>query len=197
MSKNTKIKDRKNQLNLLIVLAVGIAFVLGCGKTEADKKADAERQARPAKFMAALQDFSTKPTKAALVQQPYLNGKVAVLSQTTGTNSPYAYSSSFWLPNLVNTANDNPEDVKTVVFRDCRESGKSVYKTTENPPREVPATFYECDLTIVDRTIQSVIFVKKFPANLMEKISISETSKSVSIIPDREMSEFLKSLPQK
>lgn len=188
---------KRKQADLIIIFLLATAFVLGCGKSESDKKADAERQARPAKFMAALKDFSVKPAKVALTQQPYLTGKVAVLSQTTGTNSPYNYSSAFWVPNLMNTTNDNPEDVKTVIFRDCWVSGKSVYRTADNPSREVPATFTDCEMTIVDRTIQSVIFVKKFPANLLEKIRISDASDSVSITPDREMGEFLKTLPQK
>lgn len=192
---------KTNYLNLIALIVVGILIVLGCGKSEADKKADAERQVRPAKFMEALKEFSVKPAKAALVQQPYLIGKVAVLSSTDGKsltpNSPYGYSNYSMLPNLVDTTKDNPEDVKTVVLEDCRTVGKTVYRLKDEPSREIPATLTDCEMTIIDQTIQAVIFVKKFQANPQANIKIWEKSESVSVTPSDEMNAFLKSLPQK
>ncbi|MCY7348363.1 MAG: hypothetical protein LH614_19380 [Pyrinomonadaceae bacterium] len=180
-------------------LAIGIAVVMGC-KSEADKKLEAERMARPAKYVAALPDFSRKPEKVALVQQPYLKGKIAVLSSTDGKstfgNAGFGWAITTGLPNLVDTVKEDPEAVKTVVLEECKSSKQGFYTTTENPPRQIPAVYHDCQMTIIDRTIQSVIYIKNFQAASMEKVSISPTSTSVTLTPTREMEEFLKSLPQ-
>ncbi len=190
---------KKNRINLIVILAIAVAVGIGC-KSEEDKKLEAERLARPAKYVAALPDFSRKPEKVALVQQPYLKGKIAVLSSTDGKGnfgSPFGWAVVTGIPNLVDTMKEDPEAVKTVVLEECKSSKQGFYTTTENPPRQIPAVYIDCRMTIIDRSIQSVIYIKNFQAASMEKVSISPTSETVTMSPDKEMTEFLKSLPQR
>lgn len=180
-----------NYINLITVFAVGIAILMGC-KSDEEKRLDAEKLERPAKFGAARADFSRKPAKIALVQQPYLKGKVVVLSSLNG--GEFGYQAVRELSNLEAAT---PEEVGTVVLKECKSVQRGVYRTNENPPRELPAIAVDCQMNLIDRANSTVYFVKNFVTEPIKDARVGELSNDITSTPTLEMNAFLKSLPQK
>ncbi len=178
----------------MLVSAALLFVLLGCGKTEEEKQRDKARQERPAKFAAARLDLARKPAKTALVNDPFIKGKVVVLESTDGAEPHYAY---FPPPEFASLEAMTPEEVGTVVLKECRSTQKGVYRTTENPPREVPAIAIDCDVSLIDRQAGAVYFVKRFEGKLSEQASISTTSNSVAKGPTDEINKFLGALPKR
>lgn len=180
--------------DIYCIAAVILLVVLGCGKTEEEKQRDKLRQERPGKFNAARPDFARKPSRTVLVNDPFIKGKVVTLESTDGAEPHYAY---FPPPEFTALEAMTPEEVGTVVLKECRSTQKGVYRTTENPPREVPAIAIDCDVSLIDRQAGTVYFVRRFEGKLNEQASISDTSNSVSKGPSDEINKFLGSLPKR
>ncbi|MEQ1606489.1 MAG: hypothetical protein ABL999_16635 [Pyrinomonadaceae bacterium] len=178
-----------------ILAVVAILFVaLGCGKSEEEKKADAAKSERGPKFYKARLDLAKKPAKTALVQEPFIKGTVVVLTSTDGSEPVYAPYPPMEFRSL--EAN-SPEELGTVVLEECRSTQKGVYRTKEDPPREVPAMAIDCDVSLIDHQARAVYFVKKFEGKLNEQASISQSSNSVYKGPNEEINKFLGDLPRK
>src|SRR5215203_6743651 len=151
--------------NVLLITAVMLIIVLGCNdkEEEAQRKRDKEA-AENLRIHAA--ELAKLPDKTQLTDEPYIKGKMAIVRRDDG-KSFYMFD-----PDLARYGDDyarTPEEVQTVVLRVCQRTQKGVYKTNENPPRELPAFATDCDVTIVDRSIQAVIFKKHFDANLRDE----------------------------
>ena len=182
----------RHHLNLLIVLVVGVLLILGCGKTDEEKKRDADRREGPAKMAAARKDFSQKPAKSELVQQPYIKGKIVNLSSVNG--GEFGYSDAGELRAITASV---PEDVGTVILQECKSVQKGMYRTQDNPPREIPAMAMDCEVTIIDRSLASVIYVKRFQGKPTEEVRVGETQDKVTAGATQEINAFLASLPKK
>jgi hypothetical protein len=90
-----------------------------------------------------------------------------------------------------------PEEVTTVVLNECKSKQKGVYRTNDNPPREVPAIAIDCDVSLIDRKAGVVFYVRHFDGKLNESVNISQTSNSVAKGPSEEINKFLGTLPKR
>lgn len=178
----------------LAAIGVLMAAILGCGKSAEEKRADAERSERLTKMAAARPDLAKKPGRSALVREPYIKGKVVVLEGTDGAEPNWAY---FPPAEFASIRAETPEEVGTVVLKECRSTQKGVYRTTENPPREVPAIAIDCDVYLVDHPAGSIYYFKKFEGKLKDEARVSTVSNSVSSGPHEEINKFLGSLPRR
>lgn len=181
-------------LNFVLALLLLIAAALGCGKSEEEKKADALKAERGPKFFKARFDLAKKPAKTALVQEPYIKGTVVVLTTTDGSEPIYAPYPPMEFRSL--EAN-SPEELGTVVLEECKSTQKGVYRTQENPPREVPAIAIDCEVSLIDHQAGVVYFTKRFEGKLNEQATISQTSNTVSKGPNDEMNKWLGALPRR
>lgn len=192
---------KTTKIDLSIILIIGITIVLGCGQSAENKRLNDEKSQRGLKFWAARKEFGQKPATVALVKQPYLKAKVVVLTVTDGVSkdndSPFTYREVAGLPIVADRQNSTPEEVKTVILEECKSVQKGVYRTTETPSREIPAMATNCQLTIIDRTISSVIYVKNIEGQPSQEVSVSSSANKVVSVTNKETDEFIKSLPQK
>ncbi|MFT3744768.1 MAG: hypothetical protein QM785_10820 [Pyrinomonadaceae bacterium] len=184
----------KRNLNTILAAAAIMLAVLGCGKSEEEKKADALKAERGPKFYKARLELAKKPAKTALVQEPHIKGTVVVLTTTDGSEPVYAPYPPMEFRSL--EAN-SPEELGTVVLEECKSTQKGVYRTQENPPREVPAIAIDCDISLIDHQAGAVYFTKRFDSKLNDQASISQTSNTVSKGPNDEMNKWLGSLPRR
>ena len=169
-----------------------MSFVAGC-KSEEARKRESERLNGFAKMAAARTEFAQKPLKEALVTQPYLNGKFVMLTSFNRGEFGFATAPLATRDLIAATV----DEVGTVVLQECFQTQKGVYTTTENPPRKLPALSVDCTVTLIDRSIQAIIYVKKFETEPAADVRVSETARSVSSTPSEEIGEFLSSLPRK
>lgn len=186
-------KMKRNIASILAVAAILVA-VLACGKSEEEKKADAAKADRGPKFYKARLELAKKPAKTALVQEPFIKGTVVVLTTTDGSEPVYAPYPPMEFRSL--EAN-SPEELGTVVLEECKSTQKGVYRTQENPPREVPAMAIDCDVSLIDRQAGAIYFTKRFEGKLNEQASISQTSNTVYKGPNDEINKWLGALPRK
>ncbi|HQZ94875.1 MAG TPA: hypothetical protein PLP21_01080 [Pyrinomonadaceae bacterium] len=184
---------KRNIASILAVAAI-LAAVLGCGKSEEEKKADAAKADRGPKFYKARLELAKKPAKTVLVQEPFIKGTVVVLTTTDGSEPVYAPYPPMEFRSF--EAN-SPEELGTVVLEECKSFQKGVYRTQENPPREVPAMAIDCDVSLIDRQAGAVYFTKRFEGKLNEQASISQSSNTVYKGPNDEINKWLGALPRK
>lgn len=185
-------RGNTNRRNLILIGVFAIVAVLGCAKTEAEKKSDIERKEGPAKMFAAKKNFATKPSKVELTQQPYIKGKTAYLYSLNGGEFGY-----HWTPALDPIAAKMPEDVGTVVLQECKSVQVGVYRVKEDPSKTVAAMVLECEVTLIDRSIASVIHIKRFQGKASEEINVGQSSNSVTAGPTEEINGFLAALPRR
>jgi hypothetical protein len=184
--------DDTNRRNLILIGILSILAVLGCTKTEAEKKSDIERKEGPAKMFAAKKDFTTKPSKVELTQQPYIKGKTAFLYSLNGGEFGY-----HWTPALDPIAAKMPEDVGTVVLQECKSVQVGFYRVKEDPSKTVAAMVLECEVTLIDRSIASVIHIKRFQGKASDEVKVGQSSNSVTAGPTEEINAFLAALPRR
>ena len=184
----------RRNLNALLAATAIMFVVLGCGKSEEEKKADALKAERGPKFYKARLDLAKKPAKTALVQEPYIMGTVVVLTTTDNSEPVYAPFPPLEFRSL--EAN-SPEELGTVVLEECKSTQKGVYRTNEVPPREVPAIAIDCDVSLIDHQSNTVYFTKRFEGILSDQASISQTSNTVSKGPNDEINKWLGALPRR
>jgi hypothetical protein len=179
--------------NAVLAIAIILAVVLACSDEEGKAKRAAEKEAAQ-KLRAAASDLAQLPDKTQLTNEPYIRGKMAIVRKEAG-GSFYMYD-----PDMAvygDAYARAPEEVQTVVLRTCERTQKGIYRTRENPPRELSAFATDCDVTLVDRTIPAVIFKKRFEAKLKDEAVTSGNTRQVEAHAGYEVDEFLKSLPRK
>jgi len=179
--------------NALLAIAVLLATILGCNDKERQARRQQDKEAA-AKLRAAASDLANLPDKTQLTDEPYIKGKLAIVRKDND-RSFYMYDPD--ISSYGDTYARTPEEVQTVVLRVCQRTQKGVYRTQENPPRELPAFATNCDLTIVDRTIPAVVFKRRFEAKLREESVATANTQQVEAHAGYEIDEFLKSLPRK
>ncbi len=186
-------------LAAIFLLSIGLA---GCdvnfekSVSEQEKFAEVEK-----KLMAAVSDLTKIPTRVEVAAEPYIKGKIAVF-QVLEDKGKYVrdkkdkiyYMQSTSFRNLEEIYATAPEEIGTVALVDCRTLQKGVYITDDG--REMPAEVEDCELTLIDRSLQAVIFKKKFEKEPDDKQRVYANSvgrQSAS----RDIEEFLKNLPRK
>ncbi|MDQ6787400.1 MAG: hypothetical protein M3033_11395 [Acidobacteriota bacterium] len=191
-------KKMKSLAAVVLFLSMWLA---GCaGEQNPDEKFEGIKE----KLMASVGDLTRIPTQVELTDQPYIKGKIAVFQelepvQFSGTKSSSAANKLYVLQNsyfreMQESYATTPEEVGTVALLDCQKLQKGVYKTDSG--REYPAEVEDCNLTMVDRSKQAVIFKKKF-----EKTPSDERRAMGNFVGTQSAQEdvlqFLKGLPRK
>ncbi len=179
--------------NALLAIAILFAVVLGCDDKEKQAKRQQDKQAAE-KLRAAASQLAVLPDKVQLTDQPYIKGKLAIVRKDDG-RSFYMYDPD--MSTYGDTYARSPEEVQTVVLRVCQRMQKGIYRTKENPPRELPAYGTDCDVTIVDRSIPAVIYKKRFEAKLRDESVATNNTQQIEAHAGYQIDEFLKSLPRK
>ena len=179
-------KTRYQTFFALVIL--GLVSLTAC-QSEAAKKAQAERNEQTAKRIALRKEFMRKPTKVALVPQPYLKGKTVELSALNGSEFEFKYIPVFPMA-------ENTDDIKTVIQQDCRPIQKGVYRVKDDPSKTLPAMAMSCQITLIDRATATVYYVKNFETEPDPEASVSKTTEKVYKTPDKEIKAFLESLPR-
>jgi hypothetical protein len=180
--------------NLWMVAAVFFIAVLGCSKSSDSARKRAESKEAVEKLNAVANDFAKLPPKEQLTNEPYIKGKIVVVRQNDG-GKPYVNNMDN--KQFGETYANTPEEVQTVALLSCTKTQRGVYRTKENPPRELPAYSNDCDLTLVDRTIPAVIFKKRFEGTVEETTSVTANTKEIIKYAEHDIREFFKSLPRK
>lgn len=184
--------DDRNTVNLLACLLISMAVALGCGKSDEEKRIEQAKKDRPIKFAAARLILAKKPEKVEPVQEPFLKGNTVMLGSTDGREPGYQA-----VPALNGLEAMTPEEVGTVILKECRSTQRGVYRTTDNPPRELPAIAIDCEVSLIDIAAQKVYFSKIFQGKLSDETSVSKVSNSVASGPDQEINAFLAGLPRR
>lgn len=191
-------------MNRKFLIAVGLFSVVwtsGCAPTAEQQSAAARK-----KFEAAI-DVQTKlPAKVELTGEPYIKGKLAVFNKgkiafhkgqerERDANGKSFYVDSMYAHELEGIHAVSPEEIQTVALVDCDMLTKGVYKTTDG--RDLPAKVEDCELTIIDRTREAVIFKRKFEKTPSPEQKIYGNSGAAYESAQQDIVQFLKNLPQK
>lgn len=182
----------RNLVNLLGCLLISMAVGLGCGRSDEEKRIEQAKRDRPVKFAAARLELAKKPAKVELSPEPFLKGNVVMLGSTDGREPGYQA-----VPALNGLEAMTPEEVGTVILKECRSTQRGVYRTSDNPPRELPAIAIDCEVSLIDKASQKVYFSKIFQGKLSDETSVSQVSNSVASGPDQEINAFLTGLPKR
>lgn len=179
-------------MSLLTLAALLPLMISGCNTQE--RAREQERKEALGKLNQRVAELVKIPGKTQLAAEPYIKGKMVLISR--GSGRQYVDPASFNTFETIYAR--SPEEVQTVVIQDCEESRKGTYRTKENPPRELPAFSTDCDVTIVDRTQDAVIFKKRFESKVDDSVSVTGTSNSVrASTAFNDITAFLSALPRK
>ena len=178
--------------HLILVLSI-ILVASACGtKTDEEKFQDIEKA-----LMASVADLTKIPAKVALTTDPYVHGKIAVF-QALEKKSADEASVYFMQPLYYREMSDNfatkPNEVGTVALVSCQTSQKGLYKTDDG--KEYPAMVEDCDVTMIDRSQQAVVYKKHFEATPSDRTAAIANSVSKQS-SQKDIAEFLKGLPKK
>ncbi len=184
-------REKSKQQNSLLAVAILMAVALSCNRQET-KSRDVKEATK--NLNAAAADLAKLPSKEQLTTAPYIKGKLVMVRQYP---SGAYYVDAFDAGQLGDVYAQTPEEAQTVALTVCQRSQKGVYRTDENPPRELPAFATDCDVTLIDRSIAAVIFKRRFEAKLGEKAGGISTTTEINAYPDYEIRDFLKALPRK
>jgi hypothetical protein len=150
------------------------------------------------KLMASANELTRIPTKLELSDQPTVAGKIAVFQSrekgAVGIKPGEYFMDIYYFREMKDNYATTPEEVGTVALVQCKTLQKGVYKADDG--REFPAMVEECDLTMIDRKKEAVIFKKMFEKKPQEDRKFVGNS----VLPQSaqtDIVEFLKSLPKK
>jgi hypothetical protein len=157
------------------------------------------------KFNEKQADLVNIPEKSQPVKNPYYKEKVVFY--TKGIH--FGETDARWIfdsgpSDLGNLTAKNPEDVKTVVLTICKQvkSNTQYFVDLDKDGKKEKAInvfYWNCDLTIIDRTLSAVIFKKTFsnkPDNFF-LFEYNESDKYELPLPTATVNSFLSKLPVK
>ncbi len=188
-----KSKEQFARMMSLLTLAALLPLVVsGCNTQE--RAREQERKEALRKLNERVAELAKVPGKTQLAAEPYIKGKMVLISR--GSGRQYVDPASF--NTFENIYARSPEEVQTVVIQDCAESRKGIYRTSENPPRELPAFSTDCDVTIVDRAQDALIFKRRFESKVDESAKVLSTTNSVhATTAYNDITSFLTALPRR
>jgi hypothetical protein len=140
----------RNSAALLFIL-----FCAGCGGNSAQQDLD--------RLQARLEEFSQIPPREQLTDQPYIKGRVLVVTRKPDMRSLEMTQQHYYWPS--DRAKDllaqTPEEVGSVVVLNYSKENAGTYKLVEGSGGV--AAFREvCELILIDRSIPAVIHRKIF-----------------------------------
>lgn len=169
-----------------------------------DERIRARRQA----FADRKEELTKPPAKGQLTKEPYIKGKAAFYHYDVSPEEPKAdgvldnylegqRTFGIKYEKAILEANaKTPEEVETVVLQKCQPERSSLWNYG-NSNRRLPLYLWNCELTIVDRTIPAVIYRKKFEGGLPTGPTVKEDKVISDSLPRKEMYAFLAGLPHK
>ena len=203
-------------------------FALGCGLVKNDRSGrnvnsansgdnaavEAERSKKFYEIYEKRAELGVAPKKVELTDQPYLIGKVLILktrkSQPPDIVNPSPVQDKYSPPPPPSDADqlnpvmaNNMDEIATIVLIQnelyddgCEEVDKALYETEDGKPMIGSAQV--CEVTIIDRSKNAVIFKKKFEGKLKERTVASKDRGYVlaRVVP-KEIYDFLGGLPRK
>jgi hypothetical protein len=200
-------------------------FALACGQFKADRSgqnvnsgdnaaAEAERSKKYFEIYEKRAELAEVPKKVELTDQPYLAGKVLILktrkSQPPEVVNPSPVHDKYSPPPPPSDADqlhpvmaNSIDEIATVVLVDnelyddgCSEVDKGLYETEDGKP--LLGSVQVCEVTIIDRAKNAVIFKKKFEGKLKERTVASKKRGYVlAKVEPKEIYDFLGSLPRR
>jgi hypothetical protein len=214
-----------NKAGLILAIAICGSILLGCkmlGRSS-DGPSSALHSPTPAAsapdpvktkvqleaaFGAKQDEFTTVPVKAQLTNAPYILDKAAFYlkdvkfgEKDAGWSPLNASDGAASAPIKVHLLEaDTPDKVGTVVLIACSQYKIHDYEVYNGTvvERTIPAYNRSCELTVIDRTIASVIYRKKFSSELDKHQLISgDTSAITAPIPYSDIYGFLEGLSQR
>ena len=203
-------------------------FAIGCGLMKADRgggntnsgnsaqseAADIERSKKYYEIYEKRAELAAVPKNVQLTEAPYLIGKVLILktrkSQPPIVVNPYPVQDKYSPPPPPSDADQlnpimasNIEEIGTTVLIEddlysdgCKEVNKAIYETKDG--KSFMGSAQVCEVTIIDRAANAVIFRKKFEGKLKDREFASENRGYVlAKIDTKEIYDFLGSLPRR
>ena len=172
--------------------------VVELGAEEADEPGE-EAGDEPDESVDGLEEsvgeLARPPGNSRPSAEPYLRGKVVVIGGAAA-GRPYLDRRS--MRRLGELAAEWPEEVQTVVLKDCAVRRLGFYRSRENPSREFPAFAVTCDVTIVDRAAGAAVYWKRFESKVKEETTADVMTNFVSMYAVwEEIDSFLKGLPRR
>ena len=144
---------------------------------------------------ASVGELARSPGNSRPSAEPYLRGKIVVIG---GASAGRPYVDHRSMGRLEEIAAASPEEVQTVVLKDCSVRRLGFYRERGNPTREFPAFAMTCDVTIVDRAVGAAVYWKRFESKVNEETtadSIKNFDSMDSVLG--EIDSYLKRLPRR
>ena len=215
-------------MNKSVPFLVLCLFAIGCGFSRADRSGENVNAVNAAENTASDVELSKKfseiyekrselaviPKKVQLTDQPYLEGKVLILktrkSQPPDLVNRSPVKDKYSPPPPPSEADqlnsimaNGIDEIGTIIlienelYKDgCPEVDKAIYETKEGKPLMGAAQV--CEVTIIDRSTNAVIFRKKFEGKLKDKEYAREDDGYVlAKVETKDIYDFLGSLPRR
>ncbi len=207
---------RSNLWNVLLVAGMFLLAILGC-KTAEEKERQRQNQERrdqqaqqKQKTAYIVKEMETKTDEWArlappvkLVKDPYIKGKLVIVHRRANDVNEVLENDVVGLGEM---HAQTPSEVQTVVQTDCFEVRRGSYVTKDEEKKEIPAYVSECETAIIDLSLPALIYRRKFEnADLKDEITaqnidwetVKRKNKVVASQPQREIRDFLLSLPRR
>lgn len=174
------------RLSLVIFLSILIA-ISACSRGGEDWL-DIRARLEP-----AIGEMSKLPSQTELTESPTIEGKIVVI-ETAGIG--YFLNDIYYeaLKDIFATSTD---EINTVALVSCTRKQDGVYKSQNGPAKEVAAFRSSCDLFLVNRAKNAVIFKRTFSAVPSETARRSGDFVFGGAETQFEIRNFLKQLPHK
>ena len=207
---------------LVCFLALGCGFTkaarsggnANAGNSSGNTALDAERSKKYYEIYEKRAELAVIPKKVQLVNEPYLKGKVVMLktrkSQPPQVVNPSPVQDKYSPPPPPSDADQlNPimansmEEIGTIVliqdelYEDgCSEVDKAIYESKDG--KSFMGSAQVCELTIIDRSTDTVIFRKKFEGKLKDRaVASKERGYVLAKVEPKEIYDFLGTLPRR
>jgi hypothetical protein len=178
-------KNRHVSLAAMLFLAFAAFCVSSCAGEE--DWLDIKVRLEP-----AVSDLAKLPAKTELVQAPVIKGKLIVI-ESAGYG---AFINDIYFDELKDVFARKPKEVGTVALINCTKVQDGVYRSKEDPGTEVPAYKTTCEMNLIDRAKQAVVFKKTFSAQVEEEARGRGNYVFAGAETQFEMRSFLKGLPR-
>lgn len=203
--------NQKLCLDFVKLLFIGFCiFQTGCpfsGKADTNAAANSTVNAPTPKNsdgLAALimkdAEYSQIPATTNLTKQPYIKGKIRILSKDPGEPGYRGYDLKISEDRLAKS----PDEVGTIVLLDFKKTRFGTYQevmpSNGDKPARVNGYFWTCDMTVIDRTIPAVIYKETFKGDKPDQWVSSDKATADSVNgakPESSIIYFLNSAPVK
>lgn len=184
------------KINILAAIFLLTGALVSCDS----ERYSAEEKFAPIqkKLMASVGDLTRLPSREDAVSEPYISGKLAAF-QKLEKRGNYGADKNFFMQishfrALEDVYAAAPEEVGTVALFECWTEKKGVYTT--NDGKEFPAETEDCDLTMIDRKKDAVVYKRRFEKTPSEERRAYGNT-MIRQSAQEDILQFLKGVPRK